>query len=65
MHIPREENSKNMLSQLKSEHASINRPGFKKFRIVLIKPSKYDPTVMSFAFGKAFSRATRSMFYTA
>jgi hypothetical protein len=35
-----------MLSQLTSEHESITeptlRPAFKKFRIVLIKPSKYD-----------------------
>src|SRR5436309_15889889 len=33
-----------MLSPLTSEHESITgpAPGFKKFRIVLIKPSKYD-----------------------
>jgi hypothetical protein len=35
-----------MLSQLTSERESITeptlRPAFKKFRIVLIKPSKYD-----------------------
>src|SRR5207245_8461180 len=33
-----------MLSPLTSEHESITEPapGFKKFRIVLIKPSKYD-----------------------
>ena len=35
-----------MLSQLTSEHESINepapKPAIKKFRIVLIKPSKYD-----------------------
>src|SRR5678816_310483 len=37
---------KNMLSPLTSEHESITetapKPAFKKFRIVLIKPSKYD-----------------------
>jgi hypothetical protein len=46
MHITSSEGSRGMLSQLTSERESITepklRPAFKKFRIVLIKPSKYD-----------------------
>jgi hypothetical protein len=44
MHIPSQEGTKGMLSQRTSEQESINEPipSFKKFRIVLIKPSKYD-----------------------
>jgi hypothetical protein len=53
-----------MLSQLTSGREAVKEPTpelpFKKFRIVLIKPSKYDDDGYVIRFWKGVRRATRS-----